>query len=77
MICRFLEGEFRAISEVFCSDCVDVFGVGPLGVNLLLNDEDSKLGFVRCVPLNSTLFFCFHVGWIVARLWSVEPVQFW
>jgi hypothetical protein len=54
---------------VFCSDCVDVFGVGPLGVDLLLKDEGSKLGFVRCVPLNSTLF-CFHVGWIVAQLWS-------
>jgi hypothetical protein len=53
---------------VFCPDCVDVFGVGPLGVDLLLKDEGLKLGFVCCVPLNSTLFR-FHVGWIVARLW--------
>jgi hypothetical protein len=76
-----LEGAYRAISEVFCSDCVDVFGVSPLGVDLSLKDEASKLGFVRCVPLNSKFnaghcrfrdFFGFgvHVGIITWTLLS-------
>ena len=69
------KGAYRAISKVFCSDCVNVFGVSPLGVDLSLKDEASKLGFVRCVPLNSTLFDSLPC-WMDCCM-IVEPVWFW